>query len=161
MRYIALLLPLALFAAPISAQAGPQDKAAKTLEQVLSKTSGSDGLNLKDSLPSAKDIDAIIDELPDFNHLMDGLIEIAKDEKIRSQIADSAAHMKEKFEQSGALEPRENGLPDINAGLAIMLRSLSDEDGLGGILDALESVNGELETVMEESLEKKGTSSAG
>jgi len=152
MRLLSLLLPLTLIAMPVAAQAEPP---RKTLEEVLSKSSSDDGLNLKDSLPSADEIDAIIKELPDFNHLLDGLIEIAQDEKIRSQLADSAAHMKDELEKSGAMEPRDNGLPDINAGLEVMLRSLSDKEGLGGILDALQGASGELETVIEESLDKR------
>jgi len=158
MRLSKIFLPLAVLAAPLSAHAEPQQKPAKTLEEVLSNSSKSDGLNLKDSLPSSEQIEAMIDDLPDFNHLMDGLFKIAQDDKIREQIAESADHMQKQFEKSGALEPRSNGLPDFNAGIELMLRSLSDEKGLGGILDAMELAGDDLKTVMEESLEGKDKS---
>lgn len=161
MRLFTVLLPLAFFAAPLSAQASPPETPAKTLEEVLSAPSDSDGLNLKDKLPSRDQIEGIIEDLPDFNHLMDGLMEIAQDEKIRGRLAESADHMKSEFEKSGALEPRENGLPDFNAGLAVLLRSLSDKDGIGGMLDVLEEVGGELETVMQESIDKENDTSGG
>lgn len=152
MRFLSLLLPLMLITSPANAHPPEAEDAPKTLEDALSKKS--DGsLSLKDSLPSEDQIEDMIAELPDFNHLMDGLIKIAQDETVREQLADSAAHMKEQFEDSGALELRDNGLPDINTGLEVLLRSLSDRDGIGGMLDALEGVGDELETVMKESLD--------
>lgn len=157
-----LFLPLALLATPlalpVSAQAEPPEKPAKTLEDVLSKKSETEALGLKESLPSSEQIEAMIDDLPDFNHLMDGLLRIAQDEKVRDRLAESADHMKSELEKSGALEPRSNGLPDFNAGLELMLRSLSDEKGLGGILEAVELAGHDLKTVMEESLEAKDKS---
>ena len=154
MRLLSLLLPLTLFTSPALAHPPDPSSAPKTLEQALSAKKD-DGLSLKDALPSEEAIEDMIAELPDFNHMMDGLIKIAQDDDVREQLADSAAHMKEQFEKSGALDPRDNGLPDINAGLAVLLRSLSDEDGIGGMLDALEGVGDELETVIQESVEKK------
>lgn len=154
MRYLSLLLPLMLITSPVSAHQPAAEDAPKTLEDVLSTTSD-EGFSLKDKLPSDEKIEDMIAELPDFNHLLDGLIKIAQDEEIRGKFADSAAHMKSELDKSGALETRDNGLPDINAGLAVLLRSLSDEDGIGGMLDALEGVGDELETVMKESLDKK------
>ena len=154
MRYFSLLLPFMLIAAPATAHPPKVKDAPKSLEQALSARNNN-GLSLKDSLPSDEKIEEMIAELPDFNHLLDGLIEIAQDEDIREKFADSAAHMKSELDKSGALETRDNGLPDINAGLAVLLRSLSDEEGIGGMLDALEGVGDELETVMKESLDKK------
>ena len=153
MRYVSLLLPLMLIATPASAHPPKVEDAPKTLEETLS-AQRNDGFSLKDALPSDEKIESIIDDLPDFNHLLDGLIEIAQDDEFREKFADSAAHMKSELEKSGAMEPRDNGLPDVNAGLAVLLRSLSDEDGIGGMLDALEDVSGELGTVMQESLDK-------
>ncbi len=151
MRIFTFFLPLALLSVPITANAAPQ---TKTLEEVLSKSTGQDGLSLKDKLPSAAQMDAIIEQLPDFNHMLDGFMEIAQDEKIRDQIIESADHMKSELETSGALELRENGLPDFNAGIEVMLRSMSDEKGLGGLLDAMEFAGDDIKTLMKESLDK-------
>jgi len=150
-----LIDPLTLLSTPALAHPPNSDDTPKTLEQAL-KAKPDDGASLKDALPSEAAIEEMIEELPDFNHLMDGLLKIAQNEEVREQFTDSALHMKEQFEKSGAMEPRDNGLPDINAGLAVLLRSLSDEDGIGGMLDALEGVGDELETVIQESVEKKG-----
>jgi len=160
MHLLKIFLPLAILAMPLSAQAEPPQKLTKTLEDVLSKSSKStaskpDGLSLKDNLPSSEQIEAMIDDLPNFNHLMDGLFEIAQDDKIREQIAESADHMQRQLKDSGALEPRSNGLPDFNAGIELMLRSLSDEKGLGGILSAMELAGDDLKTVMEDSFDGK------
>jgi len=138
MRFLSLLLPFTLLASPAMAQ------------------SSSNGIqSLKDALPSEAEIEEIISELPDFNHMMDGLMEIAQDEKLRNQLTNSAETMKEKLEESGALELRDNGLPDMNAALAVMLRTFSDKEALGGMIDTLEEVGKELETVMEESFDKE------
>ena len=139
MRFLSLLLPpvtlsMALLATPAMAD---------------------DNKSLKDHLPSEAEVENIIAELPDFNHLMDGLLEIAKNEKLREQLTDSAEHMKDTLEESGALELRENGMPDMNAAMAVMLRTLTDKDGVGGMIEAFEDVGKELETIMEESFDKK------
>ena len=160
MRYFSLLLPLMLLAAPAQAHPPEPIDGPKTLQQALS-AKNDDSVSLKDSLPSDEKIEEMIAELPDFNHLLDGLLEIAQDEDIREKFADSAAHMKSEIEKSGALKPRDNGLPDINTGLAVLLRSLSDEDGIGGMIDAFEGVGDELGTLMQESLDKKGDKSDG
>lgn len=153
MRFLTLLLPLTLLSTPALAHPPKADDAPKTLEQALS--SKSDGSSLKDVLPSEAAIEEMIEDLPDFNHLMDGLLEIAQNEDVRAQFSDKAAHMKDQIEKSGAMKPRDNGLPDFNAGLAVLLRSLSDDEGLGGMIEALESVGDELETVVQESLDKE------
>ena len=153
MRFLTLLLPLTLLSTPALAHPPQTDDAPKTLEQAL-KAKPDDGASLKDALPSEAAIEEIIEELPDFNHLMDGLLKIAQNEEVREQFTDSALHMKEQFEKSGAMEPRENGLPDFNAGIAVLLRSLSDDDGIGGMIESLEGVSDELETVMQESFDK-------
>ncbi|MEP6343659.1 MAG: hypothetical protein ABJ275_10110 [Maricaulaceae bacterium] len=158
MRYLSLLLPLMLIAAPATAHPPAIEEAPKTLEEVLTAKSDN-GLNLKDKLPSDEKIEEIIADLPDFNHLLDGVLKIAQDEKIREKISNTATHMKSEIDKSGALEPRENGLPDINTGLAVLLRSLSDKDGIGGMLEVLEEVGGELETVMQESIDKENDES--
>lgn len=132
MRFLSLLLPFALLAAPT---AMAQD-------------------SLKDILPSEAEIEEIIAELPDFNHMMDGLMDIAQDEELREKFTDSAEHIKNRLETSGALEPRANGLPDFNAAMEVMLRTFTDKDGFGGMLEALEDVSKDLETIVEESMEK-------
>ena len=134
MRFLSLLLPFVLLATPAMAD---------------------DAKSLKDHLPSEAEIENIIAELPDFNHMMDGLIEIAKDEELREKLTESAEHMQEKLEESGALELRDNGLPDFNAAMAVMLRTFTDKEGVGGMLDTLEEVGKELETIMEESFDKE------
>lgn len=153
MRFLTLLLPLTLLSTPALAHPPNSDDAPKTLEQAL-KAKPDDGASLKDALPSEAAIEEMIEELPDFNHLMDGLLKIAQNEEVREQFTDSALHMKEQFEKSGVMEPRDNGLPDFNAGIAVLLRSLSDDDGIGGMIESLEGVGDELETVMKESFDK-------
>jgi len=111
-------------------------------------------LGLSDQLPSEQDIEKIISDLPDFNHIMDGMAKIAQDEELQNKLKSGAEHMKKSLEESGALETRENGLPDINGGIAVMLRALSDKDGLGAIVDTLEDVAKEMGDVVEQGLEK-------
>ena len=140
MRFLSLLLPFTLLATPAFAN---------------------DGKSLKDHLPSEAEVEKIISELPDFNHMMDGLMDIAQDEKLQKQFKDSAEHMKEQLEESGALEPRDNGLPDFNAAMAVMLRTFTDKDGVGGMIEALEDVSKDFESIVEESFEKSGSKKSG
>ena len=144
MRFLSLLLPLMLLASPAMAQSGSNSTKS-----------------LKDVLPSEAEVEQIIAELPDFNHMMDGLMDIAQDEKLQKQFKDSAEHMKEQLEESGALEPRDNGLPDFNAAMAVMLRTFTDKDGVGGMIEALEDVSKDFESIIEESFEKSGSKKSG
>ena len=144
MRFLSLLLPLTLLASPAMAQSGSNSTKS-----------------LKDVLPSEAEVEQIIAELPDFNHMMDGLMDIAQDEKLQKQFKDSAEHMKEQLEESGALEPRDNGLPDFNAAMAVMLRTFTDKDGVGGMIEALEDVSKDFESIVEESFDKSGSKKSG
>ena len=111
---------------------------------------------LIDSLPSEAEIETIIAGLPDLNHLMDGLVDIAKDETLRQNISDAATHVMDDLEASGALELRDNGLPDFNKSMAVMLRAISDPEGMGKIINTLGEVADELDDLGEGVFKKEG-----
>ena len=166
MHYLPLILPLSFILLACgedsidTSSATPENKTAKILSEhkdslkpVIKQLSTLEDLDLKNALPSDADIDKIMEEMPDFNRLMDGMIDIAENEELRDRLKSSADRMKNRIEESGALKMRENGRPDLNAGIETLLRTLSDEEGIGEIVETLEDVAAEMSAVVEESLE--------
>jgi len=99
-------------------------------------------------LPSESEIEQIIEDMPDLNKLMDGMLAIAQDEDIRSSMERVGEKMADKFEKFEDMEMRENGLPDMNLLMGTMLRTFSDEDVMGEML----GIVGELQEAVEENL---------
>lgn len=101
-------------------------------------------------LPTEAEIENIIDDLPDFNGLMNGLMRIAQDEDIRSSLERAGESLTEKLETFEELPTQENGMPDLNGLMATMLRTFSDEDFMGDMMD----VANQLQKAVEENIDE-------
>jgi len=102
-------------------------------------------------LPTQAEMEQIIDDMPDFNGLMDGMLKIAQDEDIRSSLERAGETLSEKMETLSDMEMRENGLPDMNKMMATMLRTFSDEDFMGEMMDVVT----ELQEAVEENFDEE------
>lgn len=100
-------------------------------------------------LPTEADIEQIIDEMPDLNRLMDGMMAIAQDEDLMNSLESAGEKMAKNFEKFEDMELRDNGMPDMNLMMETMLRTFSDEEVMGDMLDVVT----ELQDVVEEHIE--------
>lgn len=96
-------------------------------------------------MPSTSELEAAIDELPDLNAMLGDLMHLVKDEKLQKRMERSGEAFSERLEKSGALEPDENGIPDIKLALKALVGVMGDEDITGGLLDTVS----ELQDIME------------
>lgn len=97
-------------------------------------------------LPSQEQMEAIVKKLPNINGMMDSLVALNEDGKLEKRMEKSGKAFTRRLEKSGALESRENGMPDFNKMMAVMLLSLSDEEVMGGLVETID----DLQAVMEE-----------
>jgi len=102
-------------------------------------------------LPSNAEIEKIIEDMPDLNKLMDGMMAIAQDEDLMSSLENAGEKMAKNFEKLGDMEMRDNGMPDMNAMMGTMLRTFSDEEVMGEMLGVVE----ELKEVVEENFDEE------
>lgn len=100
------------------------------------------------NFPTPAEIEAIIDELPDFNAILSDVRHLVEDDKLQRRMERSGEAFADKLEQSGALEPDENGLPDIKLTLQVMMLALGEEEVSGGLIETLT----ELQAVMDKHL---------
>ena len=106
-------------------------------------------------MPSTAELEAAIDELPDLNAMLGDFMNLVKDEKLQKRMERSGEAFAEKMEKSGALEPDENGIPDIKLALKALVGVIGDEDVTGGLLDTVS----ELQEIMEKHIPDEGQSS--
>jgi hypothetical protein len=108
-------------------------------------------------MPTESEIEDLIEKMPNFNGILGDMAEVMKDEKLRSQLQISAEAFSKSLEKSGAFETKDGELPDINSAIAVLLRSLGDKDGLGGMIttmtDMAETLDQSLEKHMPEEAE--------
>lgn len=88
-------------------------------------------------LPSKSEIQDAIKQMPDMNAIMGEMMVIMKDERFRENMESSARAFGDRLERSGALETGDNGMPDFNSAFAVMLKTFSDEDAMGGMMDTM------------------------
>ena len=96
-------------------------------------------------MPSTSELEAAIDELPDLNAMLGDLMHLVKDDKLQKRMERAGEAFSEKMEKSGALEPDENGIPDIKLALKALVGVMSDEEVTGSLLDTVT----DLQEVME------------
>lgn len=97
------------------------------------------------NLPSQTEIEEMIDRLPDFNAIIGDVIELTENDRLQKRMERSGEAFSDKLEESGALEPDENGIPDIKLALKVMMSVMSDEEVTGGMIETLS----ELQSIME------------
>lgn len=145
MRYV--LLPLVLTFASASAFAHPEPTQNSVPASAVTPVQDSEtGTRSQDfNLPSQSEIEEMIDSLPDFNAIIGDVIKLTENDRLQKRMERSGEAFSEKLEKSGALEPDENGIPDIKLALKVIASAVSDEDVTGGMLDTIS----ELQTLME------------
>lgn len=131
----ASLITLSFLAAPLAANAHDVPKKKTDITEF--------------KLPTEAEIEQIIDEMPDLNRLMDGMMAIAEDEDLMNSLEDAGESVVKAFEQFEEMELRDNGMPDLNFMMETMLRTMSDEEVMGDMLNVVE----ELQEVVEENFD--------
>ena len=120
-------LTIAVFAAPLAANA---DEASEpTLPDVSSI-----------ELPSRADIPKMMDDMPDLNKLMDGVLAVSQDKELIDSLESTGDKLAEKIDKLGKMEMRDNGLPDLNFMMEELMMTLSDEDVVGEMLGVVEEL---------------------
>jgi len=100
-------------------------------------------------LPSQAEIDNMIENMPNFNGIMDDMIEVMSDEKMLDKLESTAEGFKELLDEDLLKKRRDNGLPDINNIMATMLGAMSEDGPAGELLEGLSEIAGEMETIVE------------
>ena len=134
-----------VFAAP------PADNTAKDTSSIETAIK-----NLE--LPSQGEIDEMLENLPDLNVLMGDMMDIMKDEKLRTQLKSSARTFKDKIEDSEVLTQRDaNGLPDLNALMSVMLGTMTEDGMAGELLEGVAELAGDMEALAEKHAPESAT----
>lgn len=102
-------------------------------------------------LPTKAEMHKAIDDMPDFNAILDDLIKLTEDSELAERMERSGEKLKTDLETSGALEPDRNGLPDIKMTLKIFASVLAEED----ISEELHETLSDLEAIMEKHISEK------
>ena len=130
MRYLAqLVITTSLFVAPAFAQS---NESSKTTDRPF-------------DLPTEEQIDEMLQEMPDFNGIIRDMVKLAKDDELKARMERSGEALAKKLDESGAFEPDEDGMPDVNKAIRVLMYALADEDVTGGMLDTIE----DLQSIME------------
>ena len=108
----------------------------------------------KPQLPSADEISQIIEQMPDMNALMGGMMGIIKDEKFKDQMESSAKAFKKRMDTEGVFEKGADGMPDFNKALEVMLGTFSDEEAMGGMLETITGLAEAMEEIIPEDAKK-------
>ena len=87
--------------------------------------------------------------MPDFNGIMDDMIDVMTDEKMQDRLESTAEKFKDLMDEDLLKERRENGLPDINNIMAVMLGAMSEDGAAGELLEGMAEVATELEAIAE------------
>ena len=96
-------------------------------------------------MPSTEEMEAAIDKMPDLNAILGDLMVLVKDERLQERMEKSGEAFAERLDKSGAMEPDENGIPNIKLALKALVGALGDEEVTGGLLDTVS----DLQQVME------------
>lgn len=103
-------------------------------------------------LPTQAEIDDMLAEMPDFNAIMGDFIRLAKDEKVQARFEAAGEKMSERIDRSGLLETDENGLPDFNALMGVMMSMMAKDGPMEDLLETVEDI----QTVMEKHVDEDG-----
>jgi len=82
----------------------------------------------------------MMDEMPDLNGLMDGMMAVAQDEDLMSSLEATGEKLATRFEKMGEIEMRENGLPDLNLMMEEMMMVFADDDVMGEMLGVVQEL---------------------
>lgn len=134
----ASLITLSFLAAPLAANAHDVPKKKSEITEF--------------KLPSEAEIEQIIDEMPDLNRLMDGMMAVAQDEDLMNSLESAGEKMAKSFEKFEDMELRDNGMPDMNLMMETMLRMTADEDIMGEMMNVVEELQDVVEDNFDESL---------
>jgi hypothetical protein len=114
---IVLASALIALALPVSAEEKARDPRVEAL--------------LKD-LPSEAELDKAMDEMPDLNRLMGGMLEIMKDEATQAKMKSIGERMAQKMDGKD-FRSAEGELPDFNAIMREMMGLMGDQDLIGDV----------------------------
>jgi len=105
-------------------------------------------------LPNEADIENIMADMPDLNAIMGDMMKMMSNPKFQNNMKRTGEKLAYSMENSGAMEPQENGLPDFNAAMSAMLSMMTDKDTMGGMMEMM----GEMAVSMEKHIpETKNT----
>ena len=106
-------------------------------------------------LPTKAEMQKVIDQMPDFNGIMGDLKSFAEDEELKDTMADIGSAFAEKLDESGAFDKTDNGLPDINKMMEVMMFAFTEEDIAGELVDTRSDVQDIMEKHIPEDMVKK------
>lgn len=112
--------------------------------------------SILEKLPSDAELEAMKDELPDFNIVIEGMVELSKDEELQSDI-DSVTQRLQKHLNDIEIEETDSGYPDINALMDEVMDIAGDKDLLADLLGAAFKVTDKMEEVMDEAVQDDET----
>jgi hypothetical protein len=109
-------------------------------------------------LPTEAEIEDIIDQLPDFNAIMGGMVKVMQDEDIQQSMKKASESLSDSIEKSNIKDLTKNldegELPDINKMLETLLRLSADEEVLGSMLDVVTDLQNAVEDNLNEDMIK-------
>jgi len=85
---------------------------------------------------------------------MGDMMKMMSNPKFQNNMKRTGEKLAYSMENSGAMEPQENGLPDFNAAMSAMLSMMTDKETMGGMMEMM----GEMAVSMEKHIpETKNT----
>ncbi len=109
-------------------------------------------------LPTEAEIEDIIDQMPDLNALMGGMLNVVQDEDIQDSLKEAGKALSQSVEKSGIMDMDidiKNGeLPDLNNLMATILRMTGDEDVMGEMLGVVTELQKSVEENFDEDMLK-------
>ena len=108
----------------------------------------------KPQLPTPDEISEVLEQMPDMNAIMGGMMEIVKDDKFKDQMENSAKAFKKRMDEEDVFEKGADGMPDFNKIFEVMLRTFSDEEAMGGMLETMTGLAEAMEEIVPEDLKK-------
>lgn len=141
------LAALSFLSSPAMAHPEPEPAPIKKIEKI----------DIKDlKLPTEAEIEDMIDQMPDFNAIMGGLMKVMQDEDIRDSMKDAGKSFAQSVEKSGIKDMTadldKGEMPDFNTLLATMMRMASDESVMGNMLDVVEELQESVEVNLDEEM---------
>ena len=104
----------------------------------------------KPQLPSQAEINQALEQMPDMNALMGGMMKVMKDEKFKDQMESSAKAFSKRMDAEDVFKKGTDGMPDFNKAFEVMLGTFSDEKAMGGMLETMMGLTEAMEDVLPE-----------
>jgi len=108
----------------------------------------------KPQLPSQAEINQALEQMPDMNALMGGMMKVMKDEKFKDQMESSAKAFSKRMDAEDVFKKGADGMPDFNKAFEVMLGTFSDEKAMGGMLETMMGLAEAMDDVLPEEAKK-------